>query len=576
MSKLFSRAVHRKGLALLGIGGLVAVSVAVLPAAKAAGPTPFASAIFSASANGSAVHVDALNSGGTRVANAEVAYATSAVNSKGLATQALTETSREVSPARPTKDAFGKGIGLEVGLAQGPTDPGQLQLAAVAENDAPPTVADQDQDLLGPLSLAPLAYASALHAHSHAKWNADTCVLGSDIASGLGYAADAQLIDTGSGASQLQTPVVATDTPTRNVVQTFAHNTFVPNADNSFGLQSQVEQTLAPITLFKGTPNELTIEVAGEWVLTATATGLAGKSTVTYHPANDPSINPSTPILRVIQGGTIAGQLLFQDLGLPVPLINIPGVAEISLGEPPRAIGGAAGSAPTVTDTTVSAAVDVVRIKLLDGSLGDIRVGHMEARAIVPAGGISCPIPVTKSADPSTVTSSTPGGNFTVSITIKNSFDCDLTGVSATDEITRKSGTPTFSIVTGDSHNDPKAGAGATFVNDKSGTHSSATYPALGTIPAGGTKVLKVVIHVASGSGVIQDIATANGTLSCPGGNAIGRAVALTGSFTLLTTVAATKVLARTGGSDIGLFAAAPMVALLAGRRLRRSKRKHA
>ncbi|MEY2469045.1 MAG: hypothetical protein QOF21_1743 [Actinomycetota bacterium] len=572
MSQSISRAVLRRGLALLGISGIIAASVGVLPA-KAA--VDFAQAAFSGSAVGSAIHVDALTADPeTRVANADVAYATAAVNSKGLATQALNENSRVISPARPSKNAYGEGLALEVGLVGPSSAPGQLQLAGVAENDAPPTTPDVVQDL-GPITeLAPLAYASAVHAASHAKWNTDTCVLGSDISSGLAYAADAQLVDAGAGEDDgsLESPIVATDAtpPARNVVQTFSQETLVPNSAGAFGLRSRVSQTLAPVTL----ADSVTIEVLGEWVLTATATGIAGQSKVEYAPGGNPT--PTTPILRIIQDAVPTNVLTFQDIfgAAGLDQIVIPGVAEIAIGEDPRAIGGDATTAPTVSadGTTVSAAVDVVRVKLLEGQGGDVRIGHMETKATVPSGGITCPIPVTKSADPSTVTSSTPGGNFVVTITIKNSFDCDLTGVTAEDVISRKSGNATFSIVTNDARNDPKAGAGATFTNT-SPTSAKAVYAGLGTIPPGGTKVLKVVIHVIGGSGEIQDIATAKGTLSCPGGNAIGQAVALTGSFTLVTKVAGAAVLARTGGSDIGLLAAVPVLALLAGRRLRRSKR---
>ena len=57
------RLMRRRGLAVLGVGGIVAAAVGVLPAHAA---VPFADAAFSGSATGTAVHVDALNSGETR------------------------------------------------------------------------------------------------------------------------------------------------------------------------------------------------------------------------------------------------------------------------------------------------------------------------------------------------------------------------------------------------------------------------------------------------------------------------------------------------------------------------------
>ena len=49
--------------------------------------------------------------------------------------------------------------------------------------------------------------------------------------------------------------------------------------------------------------------------------------------------------------------------------------------------------------------------------------------------------------------------------------------------------------------------------------------------------------------------------------------MALSGAFTLITPVNISRVLARTGGSDIGLFVALPAMAALAGRRLRKARK---
>ncbi|MDP1793593.1 MAG: hypothetical protein Q8K63_05580, partial [Acidimicrobiales bacterium] len=259
------------------------------------------------------------------------------------------------------------------------------------------------------------------------------------------------------------------------------------------------------------------------------------------------------------------------DAGLVIP---VPGVANIAIGENPRAIGGDDESNPTISadGTTVSAAVDVVRVTLLDGSLADVRIGHMEVRAAVPSGGITCPIPVTKKATPSIVNATTaPDGKFQVAITIKNSFACELINVSATDEIIRKTGNVTFRIVEDDTRNDPKKGSGAVFTA-KGTTAATATYANLGTIAPGATKVLNLVIQVTGGGGEIQDTASAKGTLNCAQGSAIGQAtVSLAGSFTLITTVA--RVLARTGGeATFGLLLGAAAVIGAGVRRVARRR----
>lgn len=565
MKLLSTRRIRRNTIAIGSVGVIAAAAFGVLPAEAA---VPFASAAFSGSATGAAVHLDL----GDGSANVDVAPASAAVNSKGLSTAGTSEVGGVVSPAAAAKNSYARGAGLDLLGAQ---------IAGLAEAAALPNASDVQE--LGPVPLDPVAYASLVRGTAAAKWNTETCLLGEDISRGLGFAANVQLVDTASdeATEDLDAPLaeVQADDPTRNVVQTVSRETLVPNADGTFGLRSQVSQTLAPITI----ADSITIEVLGEWVLSATATGLPGKSTVSYLPsktdAGEP-VGPLTPVLRIIQPGENPGDpavttvLALQDIlgdeGLSIP---IPGVAEITIGENPRAIGGDTDSSPSISSdgTSVSAAVDVVRVTLLDGSLADIRVGHMEVKATVPSGGIICPVPVSKKATPSIVNSTTaPDGKFQVAITIKNSFACDLINVSATDEITRKAGNVTFRIEEDDSRNDPKKGSGATFSN-KSTTSATATYANLGTIPAGGSKVLNVVIGVTSGSGEIQDIATAKGTLSCSPTSAIGQAsVALSGSFTLITTVA--RVLARTGGEATLalLFAGAAVTSAAVRRVLRR------
>ena len=80
---------------------------------------------------------------------------------------------------------------------------------------------------------------------------------------------------------------MCTTAPDRAVQQSRSHTFLVPQEGTSspirkFGLASETRQTIAPITLFKGTPQEFTIETAGEWVLRATADG--NKGSVFYGP----------------------------------------------------------------------------------------------------------------------------------------------------------------------------------------------------------------------------------------------------------------------------------------------------
>jgi uncharacterized protein DUF11 len=254
----------------------------------------------------------------------------------------------------------------------------------------------------------------------------------------------------------------------------------------------------------------------------------------------------------------ITTQELLTGNGLIIP-INLPGVAdiEIAVGEPPRAIGGAAATAPTETPTEAAGAVDIVRVTVdLLNSLGieDLRVGHMETRAKVPAGGIDCPIPVSKSADPASIPV---GGSFTANIRIDNPYDCDLTNVVATDTVTGKG--VTFTI--------PAASDGGTI------SGSVATWN-IGTIPAHGSKTVQVNIKAGRrGSGSIEDTVNVKG--NCGIGSADGAStvtMALDGTaFLGIQVGAATDALGislpRTGGPIplyiMGAFFAALAAAFL-------------
>src|SRR5581483_3062011 len=99
---------------------------------------------------------------GTRVVNADEAWSGSAVDAgaAGLADAKLDEENRYFQPKQPGKLSFARGSGVEVGLGTTPTDPNQVILAGLEEAAAPPPT-KKDSDLLGPLSVDPLAYASA-------------------------------------------------------------------------------------------------------------------------------------------------------------------------------------------------------------------------------------------------------------------------------------------------------------------------------------------------------------------------------------------------------------------------------
>jgi hypothetical protein len=458
----------------------------------------------------------------------------------GLKGAKINEVNRILQPDKANKLSYAMGSGLEVGLGTTPADPNQVILAGKAEADAAPPSTDI-QEIAVPAS--PLAYASLVRGKATANANTsglvpDVCVIGDDISRGEAFASDVDLVDAAPNESTdtLDAPVLSLDDqdPDRSVSQSTSREKLVPTGKaNNFGLMSEVRQTIAPVTLLQGDPSDptadlrtITIEVLGEWVLRVVANGTSGGASVFYGPGK---VNPQTPILRLIDSaGEVSDILSFQDvfgedgLVIPVdPLINI------VVGENPRAIAkpGAApdpDSKPTIAGdgTSVSAAADVVRIRIGDGAVGDIRIGHMEASAEVPAGGVNCPIPVIKSADPDQIKIKEEPDTSKISIEVKNVYDCDLTDTVLTDHITQKDETsPDFKLLS----SDPAAES----PDMPTGVLTSADVEwKLGTIKAGESKSVSLDLQSAEHGGVLVDIAEAAGSFAnCSGQDASGLAI---------------------------------------------------
>ncbi len=494
---------------------------------------------------GQDLHATVLEAAPTRVVNADEAWTGASVDAgqAGLAGTKLDEENRIFQPSKPGKLSYARASGVEVGLGTTPTDPNQVVLAAFTDAAAPPP-SSKDTDLLGPLSVPPLAYASATRGIAVANGNEsglepDVCVIGDDLSRGKGYAADAQLVDTGTGGGpggQLNTPLIGTDAPngsSRAVAQTISHEFLVPSGQggDNFGLASEVRETIAPVSVLaneKTGVETLTIEVLGEWVLRAVATGHEGGASVFYGPG---TVNPETPVLRILPSSGNPTVLKLQDLlgntGLDIPADPL---IHVTLGEAPRALAkpGAApayGSSPSVDKANgmfASAAVDVLRVQ--SQALGiDIRLGHMEVSANSPKGGVDCPIPVTKTADPSEIKIGETPDTSHVTITVHNAFLCDLKDTVLTDTINKKpetGGDPNFEITSADPSTTPADAV-------PTGVVQQATLKwDLGTIPRGQTKSVTLDLKSATSGGIIEDIGHADATLTnCQGGADSGVAV---------------------------------------------------
>jgi hypothetical protein len=499
-------------------------------------------------ATGQPAHVSALEAGGTRIADAEVTWSGAAVDADadGLKGAKLNEMNRVFQPDKAGKLSYARGSGLEVGLATTPADPNQIVLAALAEADAAPS--SEAKEEIAVEGLDPVAYASLVRGTANANADdsgliPDVCVLGDDISRGTAFAADAQLLDLGADTAspELDGPAVALDDAPnpgsdRAVSQSTSRTKLVPTGTaNNFGLMSEVRQTIAPVTLFRADPTDatrtLTIELLGEWVLRVVATGHSGGASVFYGPGE---VNPQTPVLRIIDSDNAVSDILsFQDLfgDEGFTALNIPGVLDLTIGEDPRAIAAPGqdpdpASKPTVAanGTLASAAVDAVRIQLLsqpDPQAADIRVGHMEVSAQVPTGGINCPIPVTKSADPDNIKIDEEPDTTTIEITVHNVYDCDLEDVVLTDHITPFNETsPNFKLLSADPAADsPDIPSGV--------LESADVVWNLGTIKKGETSTVTLELQSATEGGVLRDIAEATGSMdNCTGQDASGLAIA--------------------------------------------------
>lgn len=173
----------------------------------------------------------------------------------------------------------------------------------------------------------------------------------------------------------------------------------VPSQDGK-AVRATSEFSLADITLFAGTPQELRIEVVSEPTLTATSTGDPRTSKVTYQ----------APVLRVSRGGEVlytldAANPQFElPIGIPMPgsgadsnmpLVGHPetghvldiGVLELSLAKLTKDKVGA----------EVRAGARLLDVKILPteklgigSALAQVSFGEQFVRAKAPEGGVHC------------------------------------------------------------------------------------------------------------------------------------------------------------------------------------------
>ena len=537
---------------------------------------------FTAYGSGDAIALNALALGPTQLAGLRVAASGGSVNSgPGGLTPIINEFNQNVAPARPDRNAYGRGTAIEAGvLTETPqtVDLNQLILSGLAEAFAPPPSPLVTASIDIPVN--PVLFASTARGEAKATFDPNFCPVGRPLSYGRGFVENLELLGTGNEADgSIATPLLGTSTSAGNARATTQSRTvtyLIANGDGTFGLVSETLQTVAPISVAG-----LLIEIAGEFGLRTIATGKPGGASVAY--TGNPLLTVSTvvagvavPVVAPIRLQDIIGQ---GGIGTPPALAA---VLSLSIGQPPRALRGPIGSTATVAPdgTSAAGAVDLLRLRVLDQTV-DLGVAHMEGAVTVPAGGIRCTIPVSKvaSVDPVTV-----GADFTYTIKIPSDpalfaalFNCDLIGVSAVDTVTTESGTPRIQLI-GASNGGVISGNTVTWAN--LGNYTLGQEPITLTITAR--------IPTNSGPGVLRDTVNVSASLgNCRGGTTgediiqgnaqipgIARlnGSAITGNATLLGPNVTRGDLAATGGNSWPLVAGGGF--LLAALGLVRLRRK--
>lgn len=572
----------------MATAALTAAMVGVIPAtAASAAPrmlgaqTTFANSSFMTYSTGAEVHLNAVTTATSKLANVDQAFSGATSNSGGLGTAIDDPTTGSlVQPSISSANSYGRGSGLEVGLGLPPTTANQLQLG-IAQASSPPVGPVVTKTVL-PINLSGLLTAGVLKGIAGAAYLPSFCPVGGPLAYGEGDAAGVALL----GAP----PLVGLSGNSTQTAQSQSRSDLVANTDGTFGLSSSVSEIIAPISVNLGTGLSIQVTVGGSGtnkpITLTTATDGEGHTETTL-------VDTGTLVVSLVAAGVttnivnVSLNSILGPNGLVVDANTLPVVGalltslgitlNLSVAAPPHALKGF----PTGPNSAGSE-FDLVSLNAALGSLGiaNLEVGHMETGVDLASGAISCTIPVAKVANPAAVTA---GNTFTWSISIPSSAaavadaSCDLTNIMASDKIFVSSGSPTFTI---------NSISNMGVYNSTTGT---VTWPNLGTYHPGDPPIeltISVSVPSNSPSGVLADTATVSAGLgNCTGGatgvvtavGAVQNAV-LGGTFTLIAptvTSATGGALATTGtGPELAWIAVGLLLMAEGTRRLLRKSRR--
>lgn len=468
----------KRATSALGIAALIGALLFPTSAASAASPGPYIGTTAA-----SAIHHDLKLP--NELTSTDVGLAGATVNSEGL--QKLKTGLGWDLIAEP-----GGRSGALGGLASVKLNGSELipaitepRLArAIAPGDEPIRKVDLEQ------RVSTLAFARAIERTATPVWNGAACVIGEPMSKGTFQAAFVQAVgsDPGSATGPVKDPLVQiageADAPLRGAVDARSLTQLYQGAGSGFGLVAASMVTIAPVTLFAGTANEILIELAGPVILRARADGTPGGAAVTFQ----------GPVVSVVRGGE--RQTLVPGEPMTLRLPSEDGVITVTI-----ALGQLAEQKVASDGTTAMARGAAVDITTKVSTVTDrIAIGAVEADVQVPKDGITCQIPVTKTAVPDAVATGKP---FTTTIVVENPYACDLTAVTLVDDITVKRAAR-FQIT--EAPNAIRKTAGSLL------DRANAAWT-LGEISAGGKKTATLKQIAQGSAGTIDDTATAQGRL---------------------------------------------------------------
>lgn len=369
---------------------------------------------FEASAAVDLVHLNAVNIPGTiQIAEASVSPARAAANSAGLA-----------DPAG--KNSYARAANVDVDVLSGTLPLTGLILEA--KQSAPPDNPTADnQELLG-LPLDPLLNATVVKEHASARWTfPGSCPAPNvPIATAMSEVADLKVLTTiGEPVGDALVSVDNAQGATVYTKTTISLATITGQTTRA--VVSEALTQLTSVTLFKGSANEININVLAPPVVTAVATGFPGGAKVTY----------SEPILQVVQGGTVLGELnaatANQELDLsPLVILRLGTLTKTEAADGTSA-SGSANLLEVILGTTPLPIDPIARVAIAAGTVS----------AKVPVGGVVCASdenPLRETHKDLSAIAVQAGQTFNYAVVVPNRGACTLTSVKVVDTITGPAG----------------------------------------------------------------------------------------------------------------------------------------